>query len=333
MLEFLDQIDRLEKRIDRAFPTQARQAQALTEATGPNVTFRAFLESPNFCQLALSPLVAGIADASEARLPDTLSDEQSAIYFGCGLDGLPKTSPRTVAVRAGARGGKTSRLLSTKAIHAAWTVPLPTINPGEFASSVIVAPDLKLARQALSFVHGYVEQSPVLRAARIGESKKDSVELRRPDGKAVRIEILAAGGRGRALRGRVLVYVGLDEAAFFFDESTGVINDAELYLAVLPRIAPGGQCWIVSTPWIADRGLLEKLLSENFGTHEKALTVIAPTRALNPTWDPTGEVERDLRSQDPDKAAREIDAIPMTGGSMSFIPPDALAACVEDYEV
>jgi hypothetical protein len=143
---------------------------------------------------------------------------------------------------------------------------------------------------------------------------REGLELRRPDGKRVRIEVLAASRGGRAVRGRTLVFAGMDECAFFYDESTGVVNDADIYRTVLQRVVPGGAVWLVSTPWLAETGLLEQSIAKNLGTHETALAVVAPTRALNPTWDPTGEIERDMRDQDPTAAAREIDGIPLAAG-------------------
>lgn len=293
------------------------------------ISFRGFCESSAYCGLTLSPLMAAIDDASEGIAP-ALDDETSVRHFGCAASSLPREPRRTVVVRAGGRGGKTSRLLAPKALHAAWTVPLPTLRTGEVASSLLVAPDMKLARQALSFVEGYVRDSKVLRRALVGEPTKDALELKRPDGKVVRIEVLAASRGGRAVRGRTLVFAGLDEAAFFYDEQTGVVNDAELYRAVLQRIVPGGQCWIVSTPWLADVGLLEERIAKNFGSHGHALAAIAGTRALNPTWDPTGEIERDLREQDPAAATREIDAMPMAGGSMSFFDANAVNRAIDE---
>lgn len=229
--------------------------------------FRAFAESPAYCNLELSPLMAAIMDAADGVTPTTISDSECLQHFGCLLDELPDEPRRTVAVRAGGRGGKTSRLLATKALHAAWTVPLPTLRRGEVASSLLVAPDLKLARQALSFVVGYAEDSKILRRALVDDPTKDSVDLRRPDGKRVRIEVVAASRGGRGARGRTLCFAGLDEACFFYDESTGVMNDADVYRAVLQRVVPGGQVWIVSTPWLADTGLLEQVIAKNWGAH------------------------------------------------------------------
>ena len=293
------------------------------------LTFRRFAESPKYCGLELSPLIAAVMDASEGIAPTTIDDAACQRHFGCDLEELPRSARRTVAGRAGGRGGKTSRWLAPKALHAAWTVPLPTLRRGEVAYSLLIGPDMKLGRQALSFVDGYVDDSPILRRS-VVERTKELLELRRPDGKRVRIEVLAASRGGRGVRGRTLVFAGLDEACFFYDESTGVVNDADIYRAVLQRVVPGGQVWVASTPWLADVGLLESLIAKNLGSHGFALAVTAGTRALNPTWDPTGEIEQDLREQDPDAAAREIDGEPMAGGAGVFFDAAAIRSCTDD---
>jgi hypothetical protein len=289
-----------------------------------------FARSPAYCGLELSPLAAAVMDASEGIVPTTIDDAAAVAHFGCPLAELPTSRRRTVCAETGGRAGKTSRLQATKALHAAWTVALPTLRRGEVASSLLIAPDLKLARQALSFVVGYVEGSRILTRALVEAPTKDGVELRRPDGKRVRVEVLAASRGGRGVRGRTLVFAGLDEACFFFDEQSGVVNDADIFRAVAQRVAPGGQVWITSTPWLADVGLLETLIAKNWGTHANALVMRAGTRALNPTWDPTGEIERDLREQDPDAAVREIDGQPMTGGAGVFFDAAAITACIDE---
>jgi hypothetical protein len=292
-------------------------------------TFRQFAERPDLCGLDLSPLVAAIMDASEGVRPATIDDAACARHFGCAREELPRAPPRTVVVRAGGRGGKTSRLLATKALHAAWTVPVPLLGKGEAAYALLVAPSMRLARQALAFCKGYVDASPVLAAAKASDGT-DHIALRRPDGAPVRIEVFAAGRGGAQLRAKTLVFVGLDEAAFFRDEATGLVNDAELYRAVLQRVVPGGQVWLPTTPWLAGVGLVEEFIAKDWGTHLHALCVVAGTRALNPAWDPTGEVERDLRAQDPDAAEREIDAVPLAGGSQLFFSPEAVTAAVDE---
>lgn len=291
-------------------------------------SFRAFQESPHYCGLSLSPMVAAIADASEGHRPDTIDDATCERYFGCALDALPRTARRCVAVQAGGRGGKTSRLLAPKALHAAWTVPLPTLEPKEHAVALIVSSELVFARQALSFCVGYVEKSPVLRAALVGDPGADSLTLRRPDGKLVDVRVRAAGARGKGGRAFTLVGAFLDEACFFYDE-TGVVNDREIVRACSPRIVPGGQLWMVSTPWVEGVGVLEEELAQNHGHHTETLAVRGVgTRALNPTWDPTGEIEAKERRNDPENANREIGAIPLTAGSKQFFSREAIEAAM-----
>lgn len=272
--------------------------------------------------------MAAIMDAAEGRPVTTIDDEASLRHFGCTLAALPRLARRLVAVRAGGRAGKSSRLLATKALHAALTVPLPTLAHGERAVSLLMAPDLALARQTLNFARGYVESAPALRAMGVNDTA-DEIELRRPDGLPVLIRVRAASRGGKGGRGFVLVFAGLDEAAFFRDESSGVVNDQEIYRAVAQRLAPGAQAWIASTPWIAGAGLLEDTLAANFGAHEHALCAVAPTRALNPTWDPDGTIEAGLRENDPENAEREIDAIPLAAGSTAFFDKVSLDAATD----
>jgi hypothetical protein len=300
--------------------------QELEQRERELLPFRTFLQSPDYCELDLSPMVAAIADAADGVRPSTIDDATSSRYFGCSLDGLPRQRRRTVAVQAGGRGGKTSRLLAPKALHAAWTVPLPTLAANEHAVSLIVSSDLVFAKQALSFCIGYVERSPKLRDALVGEPTTESLTLRRPDGKLVDVRVRAAGAKGKGGRAFTLVFAGFDEYCFFYDES-GVVNDREIFRACSPRIVPGGQLWMVSTPWIQGVGVLEEELAANFGNHSETLAVRGVgTRALNPTWDPTGEIEAKERRTDPDNADREISAKALTAGSSHFFSREAIEA-------
>ena len=273
--------------------------------------------------------MAAIADASEGIRPTTITDEQSLKHFGCTLDELPRKRLNGVVVRAGGRGGKTSRLLAPKALHAAFTVGLPTLSRGEHAAALIVSSELVFAHQALSFAKGYVEDSPELRGCIVGEIAASKFTIRRPhDGKLVDIRVRAAGKGGKGGRGATLVFAGLDEACFF-DSEGAAVSDEEIDRAVMQRLVPGAQRWMVSTPWVEGEGQLEKLMAADFGRHEHNLCAQAPTRALNPTWDPDGTIERPLREQDPDNAAREIDAKPLAAGVATWFSKEALEACVD----
>lgn len=290
----------------------------------------------NILKLDHSPVMAAIVAASEGA-PVTLDDESSMAVFGCTADKLPRSARRVVGIRAGGRAGKTSRLLAPKALHCAWTVPLPNLRRGEYARALITAPDMDFAKQVINYCRGYIEDSPLLRSHAIGVDEDDDGEvgtverigLRRPDGHLVEIAIKAASGKGKTGRSRTLVFAGFDEAAFFNageSRSGGayVVDEDELFGAVIQRVEPGGQVWLVSSPWVEHFGFLEKLIDANLGNHRDALVATAGTRKLNPNWDPNYEIEGPMRRNTPEKAMREIDAIPLPSGTKQFFPEDAI---------
>lgn len=290
--------------------------------------------------LQMSPKFEAICDASDGQ-PIELCDEDSIATFGCKASELPTEPRRVVIVRAGGRSGKTSRMLAPKAIHAALTVPLPTLARGEHAWALIVAPNMTLAMQCLNFVRGFFEENDDLRSlvvngrrrARLDESAQvgtaTCITLRRPqDGKLVDIRVGVASSGGTHGRGKTLACALFDEAEFFSSESDKVVNDRDLFQACIQRVVPGGQLWMGSTPWIEGYGVMEEIIGSEWGRHEEALIAQGPTRALNPTWDPDYSIESHMRRTDPENAAREIDAIPLAAGSKLFFPPSLVEKCV-----
>ncbi len=300
----------------------------LVRADGSRISLRAFAEDAAYLGLTYSPLMAAVADASEGMRPTTIDDALALKHFGCRLDDLPRVRRPAVVIRAGGRSGKTSRLLAVAALHAALTVPLPTLAPGEHAVALLVSSELIFAHQALSYVRGYVEGSPTLAALLVGEPGAEKLSLRRAhDGATVDVRVRAAGKGGKGGRSATLVFAGLDEACFF-DSEGAAVSDVEIHRAVEQRLVPGAQCWIASTPWAEGVGLLEELQASDWGVHRHALCVRAGTRALNPTWDPDHTIEGPMRERDPENALREIDAIPLTTGVSTYFAKDAIEASV-----
>lgn len=302
--------------------------RGVASANETSISLRRFATSKHFCALDPSPLARAIMDAA-CGLPVTTIDDVAALkHFGCALAQIPRHAPKSVAVRAGRGGGKSSQLLAPKILHAAWTVPVPDLARGEEAFALIVAPTLDGAGQTFAFVRGIVEGSPKLRAALVGDPLAESLRLRRPDGRVCCIRTFAATRGGTNLRSRTLVGVAFDEAAFFRDH-TSVVNDKELFRAVLPRLVPGAQVWLATTPWIAGVGVVEEEFARDYGKHESTLCVTAPTRALRPSWDLDGSLERAMRADDPDMTEREIDAVPLPAGSAQFFAPAAIDAAID----
>lgn len=318
----------------RAARARRKSAKAAAALADGSMTFRAFLSSPDYFPggIALSEAIWAIVDASDGR-PDLVPADISREIFHCEPSALPTRPPRVVGVGAGRQGGKTSRLLAPKAVHLAWTVPLPDLRPGQVARVAIVAPDLDAASATLNYVKGIVGTSEVLRcgvvADTIPEDPEDignavAVLLRRPDGKLVDITVRAASRGGRTVRSRTLAGLILDEACFLYADDGHTVNDRSIFDGALPAIVDGGQVWIASTPYIEGEGLLEQLIADNWvkGTQGNTALVAARvrTKLLRPGWDPTGEQERAMRSG-PDgdiTTDREILAIPHAAGSRRF---------------
>jgi hypothetical protein len=241
------------------------------------------------------------------------------------VDEIPALALAVVVAVCGARSGK-SYLSALRLLHLAVTIDLSRLAPGEVAAGLIVAPDLRLARQTLRYVSGAC-QHPSLARLVVAESA-DAVTLERADGRRVVIEALPATRGGSAVRGRSLVGDVIDESAFFYDADQGfVVADLEIYRAVTPRVIRGGQSLVVSTPWTRG-GLLWELFSANHGKPTTCVAAHAPTLLMR-DFDPTvaAIVERE-RLRDPSNAAREYDAS-FVDSSATLLSSQDILDCVE----
>jgi hypothetical protein len=283
-----------------------------------------FLE---FCQLLGVELRPGqrvlCAVAFDGISPASLSAEDREIaarIFGPHVDTVSAKHRAVVAAVCGARAGKSYLLGALRLLHLALTVPIDRLAPGEVAVALVVAPDIRLAKQTIRYVKGAVRSHPQLARQLLGETE-DTITLARPGGRKVSVECLPATRGGASLRGRSLVGVILDEAAFFRDESYQV-NDAELYRAIAPRVLPGGQLVIASTPW-AKTGLLWQLYHDNWDGPVTCLAAHAATLLLRDEPHIVEQIERET-ARDPENARREFGAEFMTAGAGAFFDASAI---------
>lgn len=269
-------------------------------------------------------MLVAIDDVPPADL-DTADRELARLLFG-DVDEVPAVARDVVVLVKGARVGGTY-INATSLLWRALTGDVGGLAPGETASALVVGPDLRLGRQALRYARGAVESVPELGAMVVSDTA-DSFTLEREDGHRVAIETLPATRGGSALRGRSLLAVQLTEAAFFRDEDSGTVNDADVFRAVLPRVLPGGKVILESTPWL-ELGLTYELFRDNHGDPKTALAVHAPTTLMRPDERTRKLVEKE-RARDPDNASREFDAEFIGGGAGVFFDPTSIAAAVED---
>lgn len=252
---------------------------------------------------------------------DPADREIASELFG-DVDTIPAASRGVFVAVCGARAGKSRFLCGTRLLHLAATVPINRLAPGESAYALIVAPDLRLARQTLSFALGAARSHPQLKR-RVVNVTANGFGIKRRNGQIVTIECLPASRGGSATRGRSLVGAALDESCFFRD--TGVVTDADVYKALAPRVMKGGQMILASTPW-TEAGLTYELHRDNFGEPTTALVCNAPTLVLNPRM--REEVERE-RERDPESADHEYGCQFLAGGSSEFFDAATVRAATE----
>ncbi len=272
---------------------------------------------------------AFLAVAVDGRLPRELrrAVRDAALTMFGDIEEIPPLARHVALAVLGRDSGKTE-LGAAVALFKLFTVDLSRVGEGDIPVVALVAPREKTARIALRRALARVRARSALRS-RLESSSKDGFTLRRPDGRLVAFEVFAASRGGASLRGPSFIAVVFDEAAQFRDASSSVVNDEELFAAVMPRLLPGGVVLFLSTPW-SEEGLFWTLASENLGAPATAIVAQASTLVMRDN-DPhnVAKVEAE-RQRDPDNAAREFDAqFMVTGGSLLF-DPQSITDAIDD---
>lgn len=314
--------------------TQAGRALGLSSP----LTLEALVCNPNLGALTASPTQVALLRALDGRdVANVLPTDRMVFHFNTAH--LPSGRPRLAYLRTGVRAGKTlisvlALLLSVLTCHyrrpaktEVGEIPGPDgmvgVRPGELVRAVIVAPKKGLARSPLQHLIGTMQASPKLRALFAEPPKKESCTIRRPDGREVLIELVAADAGGANLRSTWLAGAMLDEADFHDDEDAAVNLGDELR-ACRPRMLSGAQILVPSSPW-AEGSPFDKLFTETFKEQllNGAIAFHSDSISMNPTLD-RDEIAAERR-RDPDNAAREYDAVPFGAGAEAFYPEDAIA--------
>lgn len=240
----------------------------------------------------------------------------------------PEVAKRVVGAVCGRGSGKTL-LGGTRALHLAMTIDVSGLGKGEKALCPIIGPDLDVAQQAVRFALGAAEAIG-LRIEQRTAGGDGGFTIVRKSGHRIRIAPRSASTRGRAGRGYSIPCAILDEAAFFRDASHQV-NDQDIFDALRPRIMPGGQIVLLSSPW-AESGLLYDLWRRNFSHPQDALIAHAPTGLMRLDDEQIlADIEAERRV-DPEKTARERDAQFMTSNAQAFFDARAIARMLVDEE-
>ncbi len=256
------------------------------------------------------------------------------IFGDIDFANVPVGARDVVGAVCGGRGGKTYLLVALRLVFGMLVRDLSPLAPGQQACATVVAPNDKLRQEAVNYALGAVRSKPelaaLLRLPR-GTGEEDTVTsfgvYRKDFNRVVTFQTAKATRGGYAVRGVWHTDLALDEAAFFRD-STYKVNDDEIFKAGKPRVLPGGQTIVASTPW-AESGLLFQLYEENFGKPTAAIVAHAPTLTLNDVPYTRAIVAAEY-AREHENAEREFGAKFMSGGTSVFFGPALIESIVDD---
>ena len=302
-----------------------------------NIGFTAFCQSVLNFRLSKGQRVLSLV-AFDGLDPCQLADSDRELarkIFG-DVDTVPSSARVRLALLLGRGSGKT-RLVAAWSVYCMCVGNVTKCGPGDLPLAITIAPDKATARLAIRMALEMAKESPQL-ASLLENETADGFTLRRPDGRLVGFEAFAASRGGANARGRPILTIVLDEAQFFYSDlgaGSYVVNDRDIYRALIPRLLSGGKCVLISTPW-PTRTFMGELVDKNFGHPVGALACIAPTIVMrDDDPDLAGEIERE-RQLDPENTARERDcdrssdaagarAIPSDWIVRAFRPPEGSA--------
>jgi hypothetical protein len=209
----------------------------------------------------------------------------------------PPTRPvKELWIIAGRRAGKDSTA-SAIATVMAMSDYTRYLRPGEVATIVCLAIDKYQAKIVLGYIKGYFASNPLL-SPLVERETEFGLELNNG------IEIMVLSNNYRAIRGRTILCVILDEVALWRNEDS-LLPDIETYTAIVPSLVtiPGSILIGISTAY-RRAGLLFDKFRDHFGQNDPDVLVIkATTRQLNPTI--TEEFIAQQLERDYDSAAAE----------------------------
>lgn len=310
-------------------------------------TLEEFFVSPEYCNFpgvrggVASPAQLALIRAADGQ-PTGLCPDAQRFHFGIapadhvdafGTEVLgtrvTEQRPRQLVVRTGVRAAKSLIAALAALCYGALYSDLSGLRPGEVARGLIVAPRVGLAFATFRHALGTMQHSPKL-AKHLVRPGMTQFTIKRDDGREVEIAIVAASSGGTNLRSTWLIGCVFDEADFHDDEDAAV-NLKENIEAVTLRMVPSAQVWVVSSPWV-DSGQFHGLMVDYLGAPKHGVLAFhSDSRSMNPML-PVDD-EQKMRARDPERAAREFDAIPMSSSGSEFFPLAAIRACVNEARV
>jgi hypothetical protein len=271
------------------------------------------LEFQDFCEkvlgLNLTPgqkVLAKVAFGNYDPVDLVGEEKELALTLFGGVERVAPTTKRFVLMRLGRGSGKTT-MIAAYAVYRMVTADISLAGPGSVPHFIVIAPDKPTARISVGMAREMIKAQPALERLVVNDTEL-YIQLRRPDGKLVRMEAFAAAGKGNNVRSRDIMDFLFEEAEFLTSNAEGernfAVDDQEIFRALKPRLMPGGKGILISTPWPTET-LMGMMFELNWSKPTTALAIKAPTILIRNEPHIKAIVEEELE-KDPENARREL---------------------------
>lgn len=233
-------------------------------------------------------------------------EQDIALKLFGGLDRVQDSAKKYVLMRLGRGSGKTT-LVAAFALFVCLTSDLSVCGPGDTPYFIVVAPDKETAKLSIRMAREMARGNPAIERLVVND-KDQMIQIRRPDGRLVRIEAFAATRGGSAVRSRTIMGFLLEEAEFFTssgEDRDYAVNDRDIFRALKPRLLPAGKGMMISTPWPVET-LMGEMFDRNWGKCIDAVAILAPTLLVRGEHAHVVEMVEDELQKDPENARREL---------------------------
>ncbi len=278
----------------------------------PNVTILEFVE--HVLEIALSVAQRTILAAYFAlAMPDREHTECFQVLAGYEYRSRPYHGGLYVV--AGARGGKTERMLAAPLVYeAVCTDHTSYLSRGERAVFPLIAQDARAVRVAFGYIKAMLTETPEL-APFVRDVRASEIDI------GDRMTITSFPCTVAATRGFTIPAAGLDESAYWDVDGKEVVRSIRRGMGTVPH----PRQYTVSTPRARD-GVLWLAYERWWGKPDApALVIHAPTALLNPSFRLDRLAEE--AGLDETGAMRDYDAR-WLADEERYLLPDVLAACV-----
>lgn len=237
-----------------------------------------------FALATATPLQRAICRASDGAPLGNLWDDETVQK---GFHGVrpPEVAPATMVVLSAIRAAKTT-MSCAAAVRMSQTIDLSAVISGDEVRIPILSVDKDSAGATYAKIRDMLLSRPALKSLLVREPTADSLWLRHPSGHHIEVKVVALAKYGSTVVSRWLGGIIFDEAALMAGED-GVRNLTEARRAVEGRIVPGGQSWLIGSPWGAIGPVYDLVQEHQSNPTADVIVVRAPGPSMNPKhWTP-----------------------------------------------